>query len=101
MFTALLSIPAATSAGTRASFADALFTATSAVSVTGLTTVNTGDYWSTLGHVIILAAIKVGGLGVMTLASLLGFAVSATSASPKNSSPPAKPKPAALGRSAH
>ena len=76
VFTALLSIPAATSAGTRASFADALFTATSAVSVTGLTTVNTGDYWSTLGHVIILAAIKVGGLGVMTLASLLGFAVS-------------------------
>lgn len=76
VFAALLSLPQATASGTRAPFADALFTAASAVCVTGLTTVPTGTYWSPLGQVIILAGIKVGGLGVMTLASLLGIAVS-------------------------
>lgn len=76
VFAGLLSIPQATASGTRAPFADALFTAASAVCVTGLTTVPTGTYWSPLGQVIILAGIKVGGLGVMTLASLLGIAVS-------------------------
>lgn len=76
VFSALLSLPQATASGARAPFADALFTAASAVCVTGLTTVPTGTYWSPLGQVIILAGIKVGGLGVMTLASLLGIAVS-------------------------
>ncbi|MBI9113921.1 TrkH family potassium uptake protein [Sanguibacter suaedae] len=76
LFTGLLSTPWATASGTRAPFVDALFTATSAVCVTGLVTVPTGTYWSGFGQVIILVAIKVGGLGVMTLASLLGMAVS-------------------------
>lgn len=76
LFTALLSTPFATTSGTPAPFVDALFTATSAVCVTGLVTVPTGTYWSTAGLVVILAAIKIGGLGVMTLASLLGLAVS-------------------------
>ena len=76
VFAGLLSLPQATASGTRAPFVDALFTAASAVCVTGLTTVPTGTYWSPLGQVIILAGIKVGGLGVMTLASLLGIAVS-------------------------
>lgn len=76
VFTALLSLPAATATGNRAPFVDALFTATSAVCVTGLTTVPTGTYWSTLGHVILLVGMQIGGLGVMTLASLLGLAVS-------------------------
>lgn len=76
VFTALLSIPQATADGTRAPLEDALFTAVSAVCVTGLTTVNTGTYWSFFGQVVILVGIKVGGLGVMTLASLLGIAVS-------------------------
>lgn len=76
VFAGLLSLPQATASGTRAPFADALFTAASAVCVTGLTTVPTGTYWSPLGQVIILVGIKVGGLGVMTLASLLGIAVS-------------------------
>ena len=74
--TALLSTPFATTSGTPAPFVDALFTATSAVCVTGLVTVPTATYWSTSGLVVILAAIKIGGLGVMTLASLLGLAVS-------------------------
>ena len=76
VFTALLLMPQATADGRGASVADALFTATSAVCITGLTTVDTATYWSTWGQVVILVGIKVGGLGVMTLASLLGMAVS-------------------------
>ncbi len=76
LFTALLSVPAATADGVRAPFVDALFTATSAVCVTGLVTVDTAEYWSNYGEVVILVAIKVGGLGILTLASLLGLAVS-------------------------
>ena len=68
--------PVATSSGQRAPFVDALFTATSAVCVTGLVTVDTATYWSGFGQVVILVAIKVGGLGVITLAALLGLAVS-------------------------
>nr|WP_246464984.1 potassium transporter TrkG [Ruania alkalisoli] len=74
--TALLSLPIATSTGQRAPFADALFTATSAVCVTGLVTVDTATYWSPFGQVVILVGIQIGGLGVMTLASILGLAVS-------------------------
>lgn len=76
IFTVLLSMPWATASGHRAPFVDALFTATSAVCVTGLVTVPTGTYWSTAGQAAILVAIKIGGLGVMTLASILGLAVS-------------------------
>lgn len=76
IFTALLSLPAATSSGERAPFIDALFTATSAVCVTGLVTVDTGTFWSAWGLAIIATGIKVGGLGIMTLASLIGLAVS-------------------------
>lgn len=74
--TALLEMPVATSTGVRAPLVDALFTATSAVCVTGLTTVNTGTYWSPTGQVIIVVAIAIGGLGIMTIASMLGLAVS-------------------------
>ena len=75
-FTALLLAPQATASGQGAAVADALFTAASAVCVTGLTTVDTATYWSAWGQVVILVGIKIGGLGVMTLASLLGMAVS-------------------------
>ncbi|WP_029289811.1 TrkH family potassium uptake protein [Cellulomonas sp. HZM] len=74
--TLLLATPWATASGHAPPFADALFTATSASTVTGLVVVPTGTYWSTMGLVVILVAIKIGGLGVMTLASLLGMAVS-------------------------
>ncbi|WP_418274897.1 TrkH family potassium uptake protein [Isoptericola jiangsuensis] len=76
LFTLLLLPPWATASGRPAPFVDALFTAVSAVCVTGLTVENTADYWSDYGHVVILVAIKVGGLGVMTIASLVGLAVS-------------------------
>ncbi len=54
---------------------DALFTSISAVSVTGLTTVETAAHWSLFGQVVILVLVQVGGLGIMTLASLIGLAV--------------------------
>jgi Trk-type K+ transport system membrane component len=76
LVTGLLSLPLATADGHRAPFIDALFTATSAVCVTGLITVDTGSYWSPVGLTIIAAAIKAGGLGIMTLASIVGIAVS-------------------------
>jgi len=76
VFTLLLLTPAATVSGHGAPFVTALFTATSSVCVTGLTVVPTGVFWSTFGHVVILVGIKIGGLGVMTLASILGLAVS-------------------------
>src|SRR5699024_9133946 len=50
---------------------DSFFVAASASCVTGLTTVNTGLYWNTLGHVVIIILIQIGGLGIMTLASLI------------------------------
>lgn len=74
--TALLSLPQATADGHRAPFVDALFTATSSVCITGLTTVDTGTYWSGFGQAVIIIGVWIGGLGVMTLASLLGMAVS-------------------------
>ena len=74
--TALLSLPVATSASGHASMIDTLFTATSAVCVTGLTTVDTATYWSPFGQAVIILGAAVGGLGIMTLASLLSFAVS-------------------------
>lgn len=75
--TALLSLPMATPAGKpAASFVDALFTATSAVCVTGLSTVDTATAWSTFGQGVIILGAAVGGLGIMTMASLLSFAVS-------------------------
>ncbi|MGO1226158.1 TrkH family potassium uptake protein [Brachybacterium sp. AOP42-C2-15] len=74
-FTALLSLPAATLEGVRTSFTDALFTAVSAICVTGLYTVETGTHWSTFGLTVIMIAIKLGGLGLMTVASLLSLSV--------------------------
>ena len=76
LFTTLLMLPAATSSGKSAPFIDSLFTATSAVCVTGLATVDVSTYYSPVGLAIIAAGIKVGGLGIMTLASLVGLAVS-------------------------
>lgn len=74
--TGLLMLPISTAGYRRVSFADALFNGTSAVCVTGLTTVPTESYWSAFGQVVLMFGIKIGGLGVMTLASILSLAVS-------------------------
>ncbi|MCF6509428.1 TrkH family potassium uptake protein [Blastococcus sp. MG754426] len=74
--TALLSLPLATPGPERAPFLTALFHATSAVCVTGLVTVDTGTYWSGFGQGVILALIQAGGLGIMTLATLVALLLS-------------------------
>lgn len=55
------------------SLIDALFTATSAMCVTGLAVVDTGTYFSRLGHDVILVLIQVGGLGIMTFTTLFMY----------------------------
>lgn len=71
--TVLLSLPVATADGTPAPFLTALFTATSAVAVTGLVVVDTGSYWSPFGQVAILLMFQIGGFGIMTAATLFGI----------------------------
>lgn len=73
--TVLLMLPLSTASGAGTGFREALFTATSAVCVTGLVLVDTGSYWSGVGQGIILLAIQAGGFGMMSLASLLGLLV--------------------------
>jgi trk system potassium uptake protein len=74
--TLLLLLPFATTGPGSARPITALFTATSAVCVTGLITVDTATYWSGFGQVVILVLIQLGGFGVMTLASLAALFVS-------------------------
>ncbi len=69
----LLMLPAATVAGVRTGFVDALFTATSATCVTGLIVKDTAAHFSTFGHCIILALIQVGALGIMTFSVSLAI----------------------------
>jgi Trk-type K+ transport system membrane component len=76
LFTALLSLPIASASGTATPLPDALFTAVSSICVTGLNTVNMAMHWSAFGNVVILIGLEVGAIGVMTLASMLGFIVS-------------------------
>jgi len=71
----LLSLPVATVHHGRTDVVDALFTATSAVTVTGLTAVDTATHWSTFGDVVIMALVQIGGLGILTSASLLFMVV--------------------------
>ncbi len=71
--TGALMLPAASRSGEGTNFYDALFTATSAVCVTGLTVVDTATHWSGLGLVVILLLIQLGGLGIMIFASLVGL----------------------------
>jgi trk system potassium uptake protein TrkH len=73
--TVLLMLPVARTGEGAAPPVVALFTATSAVCVTGLIVVDTPEYWSGFGEVVILGLIQVGGLGIMTMASLLGLLV--------------------------
>ena len=65
----LLMLPLSTTAGCVTPFHEALFTATSAVCVTGLVVQDTGSYWSGFGQVVILTLIQIGGLGVVTVAA--------------------------------
>lgn len=71
--TLLLMTPAASRSGTGCSFRGALFTATSATCVTGLTLFDTWTQWSGFGQAVILCLIEIGGLGFMSAASIFVF----------------------------
>ncbi len=71
--TVLLSLPIATRSGQTCGILPALFTATSATCVTGLTLFDTGSQWSGFGQIVILCLIEVGGLGFMSAASVVLF----------------------------
>lgn len=72
--TVLLALPVAHAPGVDVSLLDALFTATSAVCVTGLTVVDTGEAFSRFGQTVIMLLIKSGGLGILSLGALLALA---------------------------
>ena len=74
--TVLLSLPFARTDGHYGGGLEALFTAVSAVCVTGLSTVDVEHFWTPGGHLVILGLIKIGGFGIMTFATLLGVLVS-------------------------
>ncbi|WP_233805656.1 TrkH family potassium uptake protein [Paraburkholderia sp. HP33-1] len=71
----LLRLPLSQAKGEAAPWLTALFTATSAVCVTGLVVVDTGTYWSNFGQWVILGLFQIGGFGMMTAATLLGLMV--------------------------
>lgn len=73
--TVLLSLPIATISHRTVGFHNALFTATSAVCVTGLITVDTADTYATFGRLIIITLIQIGGLGFMVFATLVMVAL--------------------------
>ncbi|MEF9991187.1 MAG: TrkH family potassium uptake protein [Romboutsia sp.] len=69
----LLNLPIATQNGESIGFLDALFTATSAVCVTGLIVVDTATYWNGFGQIVIITLIQIGGLGFMTVTTLFSL----------------------------
>lgn len=69
----LLNMPFASKSGESVGFVNALFTAASAVAVTGLVVKDTLTHWTTFGHVIILALIQIGGLGIITMGTLFAL----------------------------
>jgi trk system potassium uptake protein len=73
--TVLLTLPVATVEGQGTALLDALFTATSAVCVTGLIVLDTPQHFSTFGQVVIVGLMQVGGLGIMTFSTFLALAL--------------------------
>ncbi len=71
----LLMLPMSSSDGKFTDPSAAIFTATSATCVTGLTVVDTGTYWSIFGQIVILLMIQIGGLGFVTLVSFFNFLI--------------------------
>ena len=71
LFTVLLYLPISQKPGANLSLVDALFVAVSAVSLTGLTPVNIAETFNLFGQIVMLAAFQFGGVGIMTLGTLL------------------------------
>ncbi|MEU3647382.1 potassium transporter TrkG [Lentzea sp. NPDC034063] len=74
--TTLFMLPMAAEPGKTTPFMTAFFTAVSGLTGTGLAVVDTGTHWSTFGEVLLLVLAQIGGIGIMTLASLLAMMVS-------------------------
>ena len=74
--TLFLLFPFSTAPGNSTDFVTALFTAVSAVCITGLTVVDTGTHWSGFGQVVILFLVQLGGLGIVSFATLVGLLIS-------------------------
>ena len=70
---ALLMLPVSSASGTMTDPLTALFTATSAVCVTGLVVVDTATHWSLFGKLVLITGIQIGGLGVMTVMALVSM----------------------------
>lgn len=75
----LLLLPKATTGGI--SYVDAIFTSVSAVCVTGLTVINTSSAFTSLGKIIILCLIQIGGLGIMTFTGFFGYVFTSSGSS--------------------
>ena len=73
--TILLTLPIATTAEGSLSVIDSLFTATSATCVTGLIVVNTSAAFTVFGQVVIMILIQIGGLGIMSMSTLMAFLI--------------------------
>jgi len=76
VFTLLFSLPIAAADRTMTPLHDALFTAVSVICVTGLTTVDMATHWSAFGNILVYVGVNIGGIGVLTLASLMGMVIS-------------------------
>jgi Trk-type K+ transport system membrane component len=73
--TFLLSLPIATNSGKATPFLDALLTATSATTVTGLSTLDVEAHWNVFGHIVIGALIEIGGFGIVGFATLIAILI--------------------------
>jgi trk system potassium uptake protein TrkH len=69
----LLNLPIASKSEESIGFINSLFTSASAVCVTGLVVVNTAAYWSLFGQIVIIILIQMGGLGFMTMATIVAL----------------------------
>ncbi|MFW6282035.1 MAG: potassium transporter TrkG, partial [bacterium] len=73
--TILLTLPIATTADGGLDIISALFTATSATCVTGLIVLNTSTAFTIFGQLVIMILIQIGGLGIMTMSTMIAFIV--------------------------
>lgn len=69
----LLNLPIASKSGESVGFINAFFTSSSAVCVTGLVVKNTAEQWTNFGHIVIISLIQMGGLGFMTMATIVAL----------------------------
>jgi trk system potassium uptake protein TrkH len=76
LFTLLFSLPIASADGTITALHDAVFTAVSVICVTGLSTVDMATHWSPFGNTLVYIGVNIGGIGVLTLASIMGMVIS-------------------------